>query len=372
MAERVLQDLLQLPRVEDSWTFLYTDKVRIQRADYSIELCDRERRIPVPVAALSALILGPGATITHAAVLALAESGCSIVWAGEGLARFYASGLGETRRTHNLEAQARAWADADEHMTVVRRMYSMRFSDPLPEGLTLQQIRGREGVRVRQAYAELARETGIEWHGRDYKRDNWYSATPVNRALSAANACLYGVCHAAIVATGFSPALGFIHTGKSLSFVYDIADLYKVDVTVPAAFRASAARPNNLESHVRRTCRELFMDTKLIERVVPDMQRALGLAPQRVRFVNHRGTLDTDRDATDEELEAENAAEKVPAPLWNPRHAPSPGGQNYAPEPHEHSGPSVAKVREPERGDAYEDDLTYDAAAGDDDDGAPF
>ena len=106
MSERVITDLSQLPRVADGWTFLYTEMVRIERADYAIELRDKSGRVHVPVAALSVLMLGPGSTITHAAVLALAESGCSVVWCGENAARFYASGLGETRQSHHLEAQA--------------------------------------------------------------------------------------------------------------------------------------------------------------------------------------------------------------------------------------------------------------------------
>ena len=362
--ERVVYDLAQLPRVADGWTFLYTEKVRIERVDYAIELRDREKRVPVPVAALSALILGPGATITHAAVLALAESGCSIVWSGEGLARFYAAGLGETRRSHHLEAQARAWALPSEHMAVVRRMYTLRFSDELPAELTLEQIRGREGVRVRQAYAELSRETGVSWSGRDYRRNNWNAATPINRALSAANACLYGFCHAAIVATGFSPGLGFIHTGKSLSFVYDIADLYKVDVTIPAAFRAVAENASSgLEGRVRRSCRDLFLKSRLMDRIVPDTQRVLGLTPEPARLVQHRGSMDG---------ESEAGMGDEPGALWNPDGSRTAGGRNFA-EGIE-TLPSLAKAQRQEsyeQGDAYEDDIELPLAVGDDDE-VPF
>src|SRR5579871_4642394 len=187
MSERVVVDLAQLPRVSDGWTFLYAEHVRVERADYAIELLDADGRVPVPVAALSVLMLGPGTAITHAAMLALAEGGCSVVWCGEGGARFYASGLGETRRGHHLEAQARAWASSKKHLAVIRRLYEMRFPEGLPEGLTLEQIRGHEGVRVRDAYATLSRESGVPWNGRAYRQGDWESADPVNRALSAAN-----------------------------------------------------------------------------------------------------------------------------------------------------------------------------------------
>jgi CRISPR-associated protein Cas1 len=360
MNHRVIADLAALPRVADSWTFLYTEMVRIERADYAIELRDKTGRVHVPVASISVLLLGPGSTITHAAVLALAESGCSIVWCGEGVGRFYACGNGETRRAHHLEAQATAWASKKKHLEVVRRLYSMRFTDGLPDDLTIEQIRGHEGVRVRDAYARLSKETGIEWTRRSYKQGDWGAADPVNRALSAANASLYGVVHAALVATGFAPGLGFLHVGKLLSFVYDIADLYKVEMTVPAAFRAARDGSPGLESRTRRLCRELFHGEKLLERILPDVQQVLGLAPQKARVVLHRG------DAEDD------AAGDVPSELWNADGSRAAGGQNYASlDSGEKAlkGPSVAKAAAPEelaRGDAYEDDADWPSAVGDD------
>lgn len=362
---RVVYDLAQLPRIADGWTFLYTEKVRIERIDYAIELRDKTARVSVPVAALSVLLLGPGATITQSAVLALAESGCSIVWCGEGLCRFYAAGLGETRRSHHLQAQANAWANSKVHLEVVRRMYAMRFAEPLPDELTLEQIRGREGVRVRQAYAAMARETGVRWSGRSYRRDDWNSADSVNRALSAANACLYGICHAAIVSTGFSPGLGFIHTGKMLSFVYDIADLYKMDVTVPAAFRAVAQGTSSLESRVRALCRELFFEVRLLERIVPDIQATLGLTPQKARLHVHHGASD--------EVEDESAFDRQPGCLWNAEAPAIGGGQNFAARESTKPGVVRAMNREFQPGDANEDGLAYPrTAAGAEDDEVPF
>jgi CRISPR-associated protein Cas1 len=244
----------------------------------------------------------------------LGESGASVVWVGESGSRFYGFGLGETRRAGNLQAQAAAWADPEQHLQVVRRMYSMRFTDGLEPGLTLAQIRGREGVRVREAYAAAAKHTGIVWRGRQYDASRWEASDPVNRALSAANACLYGLCHAAIVATGFSPGLGFIHLGKMLSFVYDIADLYKCDTTIPAAFAMAAVGDAfGIEGAVRRRCRELFRETRLIERIVPDIQRAIGVAPEPVTYIEHRGAPRMDAGA-----------------LWDPA-GDVDGGENHAP-----------------------------------------
>lgn len=358
MRSRVISDLAQLPRTADSWSFLYTEKVRVERADYAIELRDKAGRVAVPTAALSVLLLGPGSTITHAAVMALAESGCSVVWCGEGMARFYAAGLGETRRAHHLEAQAKAWALPDAHLETVRRLYTMRFDGGLPEHLTIEQIRGKEGVRVRETYAALARETGVEWTGRSYDRGSWAAASPVNRALSAANAALYGVCHAAVVATGFSPGLGFLHVGKQLSFVYDIADLYKTETTILAAFRAAAVGSANVETRVRKACRDLFASSRLLERIVPDLQRVVGLAPSKARLFIHRGEAD------------EGDSDDSPGALWNPDGSRTEGGQNFAPA---NSRPrrGLALAKGSEVGDAYEEDVEWPGDASGDD-GVPF
>jgi CRISPR-associated protein Cas1 len=348
---RVVTDLAQLPRVADGWTFLYTEKVRIERTDHAIELRDKNGRVHVPAAALSVLMLGPGSVITHAAVLAAAESGCSIVWCGENAARYYAAGIGETRQARHLEAQATAWASKKLHLEVVRRLYAMRFQEALPEGLTLEQIRGHEGVRVRDTYAALAKETGVEWSGRAYRRGDWSAADPINRALSSANACLYGVCHAAIVATGFSPALGFVHVGKQLSFVYDVADLYKVDVTIPAAFKTVRDGTSNLESRVRKHCRELFHSSRLLERIVPDLQRVVGLAPERARLIVHRGE--------EGGPEHEDGLGEAPGELWNDDGTRTEGGRSFRPLER--------------RSDAYDGDLEPPGTSTNDDEGeTPF
>ena len=146
------------------------------------------------------------------------------IWCGEHAERFYAAGVGETRSAKNLLVQAKACMDAERHLEVAKRMYQIRFSNLKTEGLTLQQLRGMEGIRVRKAYELAARTTGVRWKKRSYKTEEWDQADPVNQALSEANALLYGLCHAAIVSLGYSPGLGFIHTGKQLSFVYDVAD----------------------------------------------------------------------------------------------------------------------------------------------------
>jgi len=282
----------ELPRFDRGWTFLWCEKARIEREDHGIAIYDEKGVVAVPTSVLTVLMLGPGTVVTHAAMEVMAENGCSVIWLGEGGVRFYAGGHPDTERATNLMHQAEVWADTGRRTEVVRRMYAMRFAVALDPALTIQQIRGHEGVRVREAYAEASRRTGVPWSGRSYQRGDWGQADPVNRALSAANACLYGVVHGAIVATGFSPGLGFVHVGKQLAFVYDIADLYKAETTIPLAFEAVQVGGPDLEGRVRRACRNLFFRRRLVTRIVPDIQRALGLKEEEVRLVVHGDPVD--------------------------------------------------------------------------------
>jgi len=266
---------------------------------------------PIPCAALATLLLGPGTSITHRAVQTLADHGCSVVWVGEQCVRFYASGIGETRHTGLLEAQVRAWAHPRERLRVARVLYSMRFPGQDVTRLSIAKLRGLEGVRVRAAYAAAAKEVNITWKGRNYRHSDWFAVEPINRALSVANSCLYGICHAGIVSLGCSPGLGFIHTGNALSFVYDIADLYKIETTIPAAFRSVVENPTNLEQVVRRSCRDLFSSISILERIADDLCRLFRSGPK------------------DEAMDVEPAK---PGALWDPKYGEVEGGQNYCEE----------------------------------------
>jgi CRISPR-associated protein Cas1 len=270
-----MKNLHELPKFSDKLSYLYVEHAVIEQAEKAIAVHDVEGTTPVPAASLAVLVLGPGTSITHAAVRALGENNCQIIWSGEQGVRFYAHGLGGARHSRNIR-QARLVSDDIRRLQVVVRMYTMRFAESVDGNMTLQQLRGREGVRVRQAYADASRSSGVPWEGRNYQRKDWGAADPVNRALSAANACLYGIVHAAILSGGYSPALGFIHTGKQLSFVYDIADLYKAQFVIPAAFEA-AKNPADVERRVRLGCRDAFAAQRLIERILPDIRKVLDI-----------------------------------------------------------------------------------------------
>ena len=268
--------LHDLPRFDDKLTYIYAEHAVIEQQDSAIAVHRADgTSTAIPAAALAVLLLGPGTTLTHAAIKSLADNNCQVLWVGEHGVRFYAHGLGGARSSRNLLRQAFLATQDVARLQVVVRMYCMRFDDKPDPTVTLQQLRGKEGVRVREAYAVAAREAGVEWRGRSYNRGHWDAADPINRALSAANACLYGLCHAAILSGGYCPALGFIHTGKQLSFVYDVADLYKVKYTFPIAFRESTGGAEGLESRVRRACRDLFRTQKLVQQILPDIAAAM-------------------------------------------------------------------------------------------------
>jgi CRISPR-associated protein Cas1 len=161
--------------------------------------------------------------------------------------------------------------DPDAHLTVVRRMYMRRFPDMDCAQLSLKQIRGLEGIRVREAYRRLARQYGVAWKVRNYKQDDWDKADPINKAISTANTVLYSLCQAAIVSLGYSAGLGFVHTGKLLSFVYDIADLYKVDTTLPAAFSTIGGGYADLDKDVRTACRKTIKNERILRRIPEDI-----------------------------------------------------------------------------------------------------
>jgi CRISPR-associated protein Cas1 len=270
-----MKDYHILPKLRDSLSYLYVDKAIINRDNFAIEIVTEEGTTAVPVANLCVLLLGPGTSITHAAMSILAEYGCSVLWVGEDTTRFYAAATGETRKAYRLLKQAELVSHRESRARVVLNMYRMRFDEGLDPTLTLPQVRGHEGVRVRKAYAEAARRSGVSWRGRKYDMSHWNASDPVNRALSAANALLNGMCHAAIVSGGYSPGLGFIHTGRQLSFVYDVADLYKVEITIPLAFEVVSRGTLDIEARVRQACRERFRDVKLLERILPDIDCAL-------------------------------------------------------------------------------------------------
>lgn len=232
-------------------------------------------RTHIPVGSVAAIMLEPGTRVSHAAVRLAALVGTLLVWVGEGGVRLYASGQPGGARSDRLLYQARLALDDVLRLKVVRKMYEFRFGEPAPARRSVRQLRGIEGARVRQMYKVLARQYGVTWRARNYDRKEWDAADVPNRCLSAATSCLYGITEAAVLAAGYAPAVGFIHTGKPLSFVYDIADLFKFETVVPIAFRIAGSGPADPERAVRLACRDIFRSTNLLARIIPTIEEVL-------------------------------------------------------------------------------------------------
>ena len=264
-------ELQELPQVKDRMTFLYLEHCKLNRHDSAIEVLDDQGTIDIPAASISVLMLGPGSSITHRAMELIGDAGVSVIWVGEHGVRYYASGRPLTKRAGLLLQQAKLVSNQRLHLDVVRKMYAMRFPEEDVSKLTLQQLRGREGSRVREIYRKFSREYNIPWNGRVYQMGDFDESNAVNQALSAGHACLYGLAHAVIVALGCAPGLGFVHVGGDLSFVYDLADLYKAEFTIPIAFEVAAQDPPDLPAYVRRKVRDIMAREHLLERMVRDI-----------------------------------------------------------------------------------------------------
>jgi len=270
-----MADLHELPKFEDRWTHLYLEYGGLDKDKEGLLFRQGEAKTLIPIDQLSLVMLGPGTSITQQAAKALAANNCLMCFVGEQGVKMYAFATGGTHSARRLLRQAELYASTEQRERVARRMYLKRFPSPVQTDVTIQQLRGMEGARVRKTYEQMALEYGVKWEGRNYDQSSWHNADPLNRALSSANACLYSLCHAAILSAGYSPAIGFIHTGKVLSFVYDVADLYKTQITIPLAFQAAADCQDHIERRARLACRDVFKKTKLIKRILPDIAEVL-------------------------------------------------------------------------------------------------
>ncbi|MBS5451123.1 MAG: type I-E CRISPR-associated endonuclease Cas1 [Coriobacteriia bacterium] len=268
-------EVTDLARVQDRLTFAYFERCTVSRSDNAITIVDDEGTVYLPAASLNVLMLGPGTTVTHRAMTTIGENGATVIWVGERGVRMYAFGKPLTHSSALLQRQAALVSNARSRLAVARRMYGMRFEGEDVSKLTMQQLRGREGARVRKVYRARSHETGVPWDKRVFDPNDYDAGSEINKALSAAHTCLYGIVHAAIVALGCSPGLGFVHTGHEKSFVYDIADLYKADVSIPVAFRAAATKPDDIGSVVRHAMRDEFYNLAILDRIVSDVKDLL-------------------------------------------------------------------------------------------------
>ncbi len=266
-------------------SMLFIERGQIDVLDGAFVVIDKNGvRTHIPVGSIACLMLEPGTRVSHRAAALAARVGTLLVWVGEAGVRLYASGQPGGARSDRLLYQARLALDETARLRVVRKMYELRFGEKPPQRRSVEQLRGIEGVRVRKLYQSLAQRHGVKWKRRNYDPEEWGSGDLPNRCVSSATACLYGITEAAILAAGYAPAVGFIHTGKPLSFVYDIADIFKFDSVVPLAFQVAAREPAEPERAVRLACRDLFREQHILRKIIPTIEQVLaagGLKPPK-------------------------------------------------------------------------------------------
>ena len=273
--------------IRERSSILFLEKGRLDVLDGAFVLVDEAGvRVHIPVGGVVCLMLEPGTRVSHAAVVLAARAGTLLIWVGEAGVRLYAAGQPGGARADRLLFQARLALDDEARLKVVRKMYALRFGEEPPARRSIDQLRGIEGARVREMYKALAAKRRMTWHGREYDPTDWNSADTTNRCLSAATSALYGISEAAILAAGYAPAIGFLHTGKPQSFVYDIADLFKFETVVPVAFRVAGAAQANRPldgtriltdpvAEVRRRCRDVFRRSQILTRLIPAIEEVL-------------------------------------------------------------------------------------------------
>lgn len=283
----------ELARAADRLSFIYLERCTVHRDANAITAEDATGTTHIPAATIGTLLLGPGTRVTHQAMSVLGECGAAVAWVGENAVRYYASGRALTRSSAMAEAQATAWANQRTRLDVARAMYSLRFPDDDPAGLSRRELLGREGSRVKDCYRAQSRRTGIPWRGRHYVPGDFAAGDPVNQAISAAAQCMYGITHAVVTALGCSPALGFVHSGHELSFVLDIADLYKTEIGIPLAFDVAAESDEDPGPRTRRALRDRVHKLDLLGRCVADIK---GLLLPAGTTAGERTSADTDID----------------------------------------------------------------------------
>lgn len=280
-------NLTELPKISDRVSFIYVEHAKINRIDSSITVSDSRGLVKIPVAMIGVLMLGPGTDITHRAIEIIGDTGTSIVWVGERGVRQYAHGRALAHSTKYLEKQAKLVTNKNTRVRVARKMYQMRFENEDVSNLTMQQLRGREGARVRSIYRNFSKKYNVIWSGRSYDVENFEDGNPVNQSLSSGNIALYGLVYSIIVALGISPGLGFVHTGHDLSFVYDIADLYKAQITIPIAFEIASnfEEGDDIGQITRQKVRDYFAENKIIGKIVNDLKYLLEIESDDINII---------------------------------------------------------------------------------------
>jgi CRISPR-associated protein Cas1 len=265
-----------LPQVKSKYPFIYLERGRINIDDSSVKWINSDGDvIRLPVACINAILLGPGTSVTHDAIKTIASANCSIFWVSEDSLSFYALGLSPTSNTRNMRKQAELSSIPENAERVARHLFRKRFNEDV-ESHSIAQLMAMEGYRVKSLYEKKAEEYGVGWSGRKFSPGNLTLSDTTNKSLTLLNSFLYGVTCSVVHSLGFSPHLGFIHSGSPLPFVYDISDLYKDDLTIDLAFRATKDMRSGFDINIiENIFKDEVMKKNIIEKMVKDINGIL-------------------------------------------------------------------------------------------------
>ncbi len=274
-----------LPQIKDKYPFLYLERGRLEIDDSSVKWIDSEGLvIRLPIATINTVLLGPGTTITHDAVKTMVAANCSVCWVGEDSLLFYAAGFLPTADTRNLKRQLAQAADEGRSLDVARRMFAKRFPDADLQGKNLKEMMGMEGHRVRALYQQKAETYQVGWKGRSFTPNKFELSDITNQVLTASNAALYGILCSAVHSLGYSPHIGFIHSGSPLPFIYDLSDLYKEQLCIDLAFSLTREMAGRYDKYkVATEFRRRVLDTDLLAQIAIDIPQILGTKNARSR-----------------------------------------------------------------------------------------
>ena len=267
-----------LPQVKDKYPFIYLERGRLEIDESSLKWLDADGNVVrLPVAAINALLLGPGTSVTHEAVKTASAANCAICWVGEDSLLFYAAGFLPTATTRNLKRQMELASNQKTALEVARCMFACRFPDMDLTGKSLKEMMGMEGLRVRALYKQKAEQYGVGWKGRKFVPGKFDLADTTNQILTSSNAALYGILCSAVHAMGYSPHIGFIHSGSPLPFIYDLADLYKEYLCIDLAFSLTRELAGLYNKHtVAARFRQRVIDMNLLDKIAKDINRLFG------------------------------------------------------------------------------------------------
>jgi CRISPR-associated protein Cas1 len=272
-----------LPQVKDKYPFVYLERGRLEIDDSSVKWIDCEANVVrLPIATLNCLLLGPGTSVTHEAIKVMAQSNCGICWVGEDSLLFYANGQTPAADTRNMREQLKLSADPKKSVEVARRMFARRFSEADLTGKSLKEMMGMEGYRVRTLYEQNGQKYGVGWKGRSYVPGKFELGDITNQVLTSTNAALYGILSSAVHSMGYSPHIGFIHSGSPLPFVYDLADLYKEHLCIDLAFALTLEMAGHYNKHkVSAAFRQRVIEIDLLGKIGQDIEVMLGVKNAR-------------------------------------------------------------------------------------------